>query len=421
MSLKLRKVWLTVHRWLGLTAGLLFVLSGLTGSAIVFDHALDERLNASLMRSQQAGDLRPLADVVAAVQGQLLDGQQMVSLHYPRVAGGTYTVHVRNSHVRNSKASRDQAAVGKTEMTELFVDPVTTEILGQRVRNSGLMADIYRLHATLLSGATGEIILGTLALLVLVSLTSGLLLWWPLVRQGLRTGLAIRRRLLIYDLHKSLGAVSAPVLLLVTATGVYFTLPGLIKPFVTAFSPETRLPRQVKSAPAQPGAAPIGPDAAAAVATTIMPGCRLMSVELPARPEDAYRVFVRQAGEVGDLRGVGRVWVDQYTGECLATRDWNRFTFADTFFRIQLALHSGDAFGLAGRWLFCLAGFAPAVLYVTGFILWRKNRKARQLPRRRIEQRRAERLPAESSAPPLSESVVPVRSDSVAPAGVTSP
>lgn len=362
MTWNLRKAWLTVHRWLGLTAGLLFAACGLTGSLIVFDHALDERINAGLMLTRHRGTQLPVAEIVAAVDAASPASGRIANVFYPRVPDGTFTVHVRES---------DKSSPAET--VEVFVDPVTAEILGQRTRDSGLMAGVYRLHSTLLAGEPGKWVLGGLALLMFVSVSSGLWLWWPLIWKGLRIGLGIRPRMLVYDVHKSIGALTAPILLLIVVTAVYLTLPGLIKPLIRSISSETRLPTKVKSTVPERGRLPIDPDVAARVAQETMPGCRLMSIEFPVKADDAYRVFVRQQGEVGELRGVGRVWVDQYSGACLATRDWRKFTFADTFFRIQLALHSGDAFGLAGRWLFCLAGLSPTVLYVTGFVLWRRR------------------------------------------------
>ncbi|HEY4260823.1 MAG TPA: PepSY-associated TM helix domain-containing protein [Schlesneria sp.] len=364
MKLYLRRVWLTVHRWLGLTVGLLFAFAGLTGSVIVFDHAIDEWLNSAMMVTRHEGSQRSVAEIITAAEQAPAAPGRIVNVHYPRVDKGTFTLHFRDPQQSN-----------KAETTEVFVDPITAEVLGQRVRDSGLMAVIYKLHSTLLAGDTGKGLLGGLALLSFVSISSGLVLWWPLIRKGIRIGIGIRSRMFVYDLHKSLGGLFSPILLLIVITGVYLTLPKLVKPLIVAFSKETKLPNKVKSKPREAGTQAIGPDAAAQVAVETMPGCRLMSIELPLKADDSYRVFVRQSGEVGQLRGVGRVWVDQYRKDCLATRDWRNYTMADTYFRIQLALHSGDAFGLLGRWMFCLAGLVPSVLYITGFIMWRRRAK----------------------------------------------
>ncbi len=41
-------------------------------------------------------------------------------------------------------------------------------------------------------------------------------------------------------------------------------------------------------------------------------------------------------------------------------------------------LHSGQAFGLAGRILICLSGLFTSALCVTGFVIWRKKAAARR-------------------------------------------
>ena len=373
---KLRNAWLMAHRWIGLTAGLMFAFSGLTGSLIVFHLAIDEWLNAGTMLTRNHGQQLSMSEIVSAAEQASPVLGRIVHAYYPRVPNGVFILQFRESD-----------SSGKSEAKEVFVDPVTAEILGQRQRNSGMMAFIHRLHANLLSGEGGRSLLGGLAMLITVSLMSGLILWWPLIRKGFRTGLAIRRRTLIFDLHKSLGAAFSPILLVIALTGIYLGLPDIVKPLVRSFSEETKLPGKVKSTVPTDKRSPIGPDAAARIAGDVMPGCRVMSIELPIKADDSYRVFVRQVGEVGELRGVGRVWIDQYGGDCLATRDWRQFTFADTYFRIQLALHSGDAFGQLGRCLFCVGGLIPMILYVTGFILWRQRKRSQLIQRQQRETR----------------------------------
>lgn len=378
MKPRLRTLWLKTHLYLGLTAGLIFSVLGLTGSVLVFHRNLDEWANAPLMRTRHQGERISLANAIAAAEASPSAPGRANSIFLPRTSNNTYEVRFK------------KGGEGESQTTEIFVDPITAEVLGQRVRGSGLIATIYAIHAKLLLGKTGETILGVTAVLAMISILSGLILWWPLLRAGFKFAFGIRRRNLNFEIHKSLGAIFAPIMLLIAFTGLYLAAPGWIKPLVTKFSPETKLPQKVKSVVTAEKRTSLTPDEAVAVASSAMPGSRLMSVELPARPDDAYRVFVRQVGEVGELRGVGRVWVDRYSGEVLATRDWNSFTLADTYFRIQLALHSGDAFGLIFRWLFCLSGLVPTVLYVTGIRIWWRKRQARRRQMAGLRSRAAE-------------------------------
>lgn len=51
--------------------------------------------------------------------------------------------------------------------------------------------------------------------------------------------------------------------------------------------------------------------------------------------------------------------------------------YGDSFLAGLHPLHSGEALGLAGRWLVPLSGLLPAALFTTGLIRWRHKVRAR--------------------------------------------
>ncbi|UUO08400.1 PepSY domain-containing protein [Blastopirellula sp. J2-11] len=388
MRLIARRIWLKVHLYLGLTAGLIFALAGVTGSILVFEHAFDENLNAEMMLTENRGERRSLEEITALAQQQFPELGHVERIAVPRTEENVYYVRF------NAKSSG-----GKPVSTEVFYDPYTAESLGQRPERSGLIAWIYDLHARLQFGKTGRILMGVIALTVIISIITGIVLWWPLQKGGWRIAWGIRRNKLNFDLHKTSGLLMTPPLLLIAFTGVYLGLPFLVKPVVGMFSIETKNPQKVTSVVPTSPTDPIGPDRAAQLAAEVMPGSELFFVHLPQRADDTYKVFVRQQGEIGQLRGTGRIWLDQYSGEVRATRDWSKFTFADTYYRIQLALHCGDAFGFGGRLLFFVVGFVPAALYVTGFLLWWRKKMSR---RRQLQNRPAARSGNSAEIAPLA-------------------
>lgn len=67
MAARLRRGWLAVHRWLGLSLGLVLLLAGATGTLLVIAKPLDEALHPHLFRAA-AGIARPLAQVVAGLR-----------------------------------------------------------------------------------------------------------------------------------------------------------------------------------------------------------------------------------------------------------------------------------------------------------------------------------------------------------------
>lgn len=64
---KLRKLWLALHRYLAFTVGFLFVLISLTGSVNVFWKELDELFNPELIVARPQGEYRPLKEILQAL------------------------------------------------------------------------------------------------------------------------------------------------------------------------------------------------------------------------------------------------------------------------------------------------------------------------------------------------------------------
>lgn len=382
MSVRPRQIWLTIHRWLGLTAGLLFVLLGLTGSLLVFDHALDEWLNPKLLLTEGSGARRPLREIIAAAEAAYEGSpSRAAAVNSPRVPNGVWTVWFQGGPKEAPK------------FTQVLVDPFTAGVTGQRVWGKYLMTWIYRLHFQLLAGKTGATLVGLGGILLMISCGSGLYLWWPLWKHSWRAAFAVRRGSRFnYDLHKVAGAVSSSILLVIAFTGVYLVFPEWVKPLVTVFSAETP-PPQLKPV-SDPDRQPITPEEAIQIAERLFPEASFDHFH-PPRPDGVYEVAVRQPGEVQRSFGRTQVFIEPYTGEVLAVRNPQASTFADAFIAWQFPLHNGEAFGLAGRWVVFVTGLTPAILYATGFVMWRRRRSPRN---RRHARPRSERPTATVSA-----------------------
>ena len=63
-----RRTATLLHRWVGLTVGLLLAVVGLSGSALVFREEIDLALNPELLRVEVRDARQPLAAVVGAAR-----------------------------------------------------------------------------------------------------------------------------------------------------------------------------------------------------------------------------------------------------------------------------------------------------------------------------------------------------------------
>lgn len=57
---------------------------------------------------------------------------------------------------------------------------------------------------------------------------------------------------------------------------------------------------------------------------------------------------------------------------------WEKLSASEKFDNINLSLfHTGWALGTPGKILWCFMGFTPALLSITGFMLWWRKRKSK--------------------------------------------
>lgn len=364
----MRRVLLQLHLWIGLTLGLVFVLAGVTGSLLVFyveiDRWLDPRIEAAA----------PAADAPRATYASMLRALREAHPH----RGGAWRLEMPMD-ARAPVAARyykphETEHLGFAPLLA-WIEPSTGQVRSSRFWGETAMTWIYDLHYTLLLDRDGRIVMAIVGILLLITLAIGLALWWPRGgnwRGALRFKRGARRERRVYDLHKLAGVYGLLVLVVLCATGVMLEVPQYANPIVERVSPLFRSP-VLQSQPPLSGAR-IDVDAAVAIAQRRFPTATLRWIETPADARGVYRINLRQPGEPSRRFPRTNVWVDQYSGAILAVRDPRANSAGDTVLDWLHPLHSGEAFGLAGRLLILASGLLPPLLFVTGLIRWQHKR-----------------------------------------------
>lgn len=361
----MRRLLITLHTYAGLIVGALLALTGITGSLLVFDHALDEVLAPETVPAPLAGAPASLQAVLDAARAAV-PGQPAQRVHISRQPGGPHVV-------------RFQGPENAPGPIEVSVAPVTAEVLAVRTWGAYPMSWLYRLHYTLLAGQTGKYVVGVGGLFLLFFCLSGLYIWWPRPGQW-RRALTIKRDSgafrLTYDLHKTVGFYLLPVLAVAAFSGVSMVFHGPVEQLVGTVMPLHERPKPVSRPDAD--ALPLTVDQAVARGLDVFPNAALKRVLLPQGPTGTYQLALNQPGEPWSAHAVTAVWIDQYSGEVLATWDANELPAGNAFLAWQFPLHNGDAFGLAGRWLVFIAGWVPAMLFGTGLYMWWRKRSLKR-------------------------------------------
>ena len=172
--------------------------------------------------------------------------------------------------------------------------------------------------------------------------------------------------------------ITQAVLAVLGFTGLAMNLPDWVRPVVGAVATLEHTGK-VANGPAQ-GRQPVNVAAAMEIAQQRVPQGRLSRVSLGSA-KAPYEIRLRQPGEVREGDGSTRVSVDAFSGAVLRVRDPLNAAAGDTFLNWQFPLHTGEAFGMAGRVLVSFSGLTPLAFMITGLVLWlgrrAMHRKAR--------------------------------------------
>jgi uncharacterized iron-regulated membrane protein len=396
-----------LHRYIALSCGLVFVLLGLTGSALAWMHELDAALNPGLLRVHPGAGLRRTdrAGITPATIDALL-GRLAANRAYGRPSQLWLPEHADEPVIAWYRLPPASAAPITLDVSrQVMLDPATLEVLGERnwgqpgLSRPLLMPTLFHLHRYLLAGEAGRTAVGICGLLLAVTALIGIALWLPkptlkALRQSLRITHGGSWPRLHYSFHRSAGLFAAPVLLVLGITGCYFNLPTWVVPVVASVAPVSA-PEKVLNRAGR-GDAAIGPGTALAIARQRFPNARVSRLALPGNPAAPFELRLRQPGEVRQGDGATRMFIDAWSGEVLRIRDPLHAPRGDTLLNWFFPIHTGAAFGTAGRVFISAFGITPLLLFMTGIALWWR-RRSRAVPTQPTRSPPAIHLPSERS------------------------
>lgn len=363
-----------VHLWLGLALGLPFLVLAFTGSALVFYVEIDALLNPAA-RTVSAG---PAPDWNSPVWDQAL---RTARARWPEASGKWSFEVTGQAGPIPARYYPPSSAHGHSH----GVDPLMVwfsrdgqQVVRQARWGDYLMTWLYDVHRNLLAGDTGNYVVGWIGVASLQLLITGLIVWWP--RGSWRKALAYKRQASpirrLYDLHKLAGLYSLALLLILTATGALLALPAekgwllgkLVAPMTPVPTPVSTAKTGVQIPVAQ----------ALSAAHAALPDAQVRWVDVPGPGDGVFRIRARVPHDPTTRFPTSFVFVDQYSGAVLAVHDMRQGSASTAVNAWIRPLHDASVGGLATRILGVLIGFVPAVLFVTGFLRWRKRAAARR-------------------------------------------
>jgi uncharacterized iron-regulated membrane protein len=359
---KLRKLAFTLHRYIGLAVGVILVIVGLTGSLLVFEHEMDE-----WAIQQRFGHVVPQEQRLSPAT--LVDNVKAAYTNHPDWQVGQVQM-LPKQEVYTIRLNRPDET-----QWEVFVNPYTGVILGDRQRETAFFARVLDLHYTLMGGDGGRKFVGIAAFLLCVLSITGIILWsgWQKLISGFKVKWNAHVKRVNYDIHKVAGIITAVFLAAIAFTGFCWNFYEYVDPAIYAatFTPK---PPEVKSTLVN-GKPTLKLDEILLRADTALPGATSTFVNLPTEPDDIFEIYKRVPGDSEDFNSY--VKLDQYSGKVLYVQDSRRGGLGDHVLNSFAPLHYGTFGGLPTRIFYVFVGLSPLVLFITGYVMWRYRYRAK--------------------------------------------
>ena len=367
-SLLSRKTWVNVHLFLAVGAGFIFAILGLTGSISIYHEELDELLNPELVIEQPQGKVQSLDRIIAAVRAAHPGRHGEWTLEMPRSPHSMMTAWFEKPR---------ETFFERYAPLMVSVNPYTAEVMASRFWGETVTTWIADLHTQLLLSDAGWNTVGMCGVLLIISVGTGLYLWWPGSGQwcsALMINLNAGWVRLLFDLHRWVGLLSALALLLLAFTGFNLSYPKILEKLAGSSGMAHGETGKPIISTALPNDHPTLLEAAEFIARGPFPTAELRRVTTPAGNSGIYRVNLRQKNEVNRRHPYTTVWIDRWSGQIREVRDPSGFNAGEKLITWIWPLHTGEVLGGAGRFLWFLAGQSLFFLYVSGMIRW-LNRK----------------------------------------------
>ncbi|WP_297961097.1 PepSY-associated TM helix domain-containing protein [uncultured Campylobacter sp.] len=370
--LKRNKILFNVHLILSIVFSIPLLIIGVTGAILSYQHEFEALINAGSKKVEKTGEMQSVEKILQSFSEQT-GAKQPVRLVVPKSDDEAFVIY----------ANRNDA---------YLVNPYTAQIIGKD-RGTGFVLTVMSLHRNLglalsgnkTAGEIGKQIVGASAVAMILLVISGVWLYFPRLRrkfiEAIRPNFKLKKYALFYNLHTSLGSLSAIIYLLICLTGLNWSYSwyndAVMKLFVSsqnlpqASAPKAATSKDHAAAPAkEEGKKPATykfSDAQRAYEIFRSSGIEYkeFTLMLAAGDKMSIRYYEPDAPATARPKGVS---VKLKEGKVAEQKQAEGIT-ADDVKNANYQLHTGYFFGLAGKILWSFISLCMALFIFSGFYM----------------------------------------------------
>jgi len=355
----LKRLWRNIHLWLGIGLFILLVPVALSGAILVYHDDIGEFMSTprDAVVPSKPTDIALAVDNARKAAG---DGFVPLFIGFPENDRVPLTIALRGPAAKGERPVRLTASIDRHDAHVISIANFRNTFFGF----------MHVFHENLTIPNYGRSIVGWTGVAMLILSLTGLYLWWPRHGQWSRAFVWRRSPATSSNLHYITGFWICFPLVLISLTGIYLAWPQQGRELLSSVAPMTAQPPRGGGPGGQVMANPTRSPSEIFATASARPNATVDAIFYPNQT-GAWRVRLREEGKtepvtimINDRSGDISV-VQPLSGD--RTASWIRW------------LHEGSHSGEIWRFVVFLSGIMPAVLGVTGILIWLRQRRQRAL------------------------------------------
>ncbi|MCD0474371.1 PepSY domain-containing protein [Flavobacterium sp. EDS] len=357
-----------IHKWLGLTSGLIVFIVSITGCIFCFHDEIKDitRKEWRLVEPQDKPFVLP--SVLQQKAKEILPNNKssMISFYGKNRSAIVYTY-------------------SDTENLYLYFNPYSGEYLKTENPETDFFLIVEHIHLyLLLPDYIGKHIIGSATIIFILLLITGIIQWWPKRKTDIKRSFSVKWsakwRRVNYDWHKTSGLYISIPIAIIAITGLTFTYEwvgnGIYKTF--NFGGDKALETQ----------APIVDTTKFEYNTTAAIDRAL--VQTMIKNPEAEMFYVTTPQQKGDVINTGayphslrydhqsNYYFHPYDGELIQSDPFEEKSLGLQVVEMNYGIHTGQILDLPGKIIAFIASLIAASLPITGLIIWYgRNKKSK--------------------------------------------
>lgn len=366
-----RRTCFQAHWMVGISAGLLLALIGLTGALLAVERPVIEWLNADVRTVQPSGERLSIPTILERIQA------------------GAVEDRVASVDLLGDPASAVRVTLNSDENEIVrYLDPYSAQWqIEYGTRGETFFDAVMGLHRWLMLGdrAIGRQIVGICTLLLILLALTGLYLRWPRRAANWRNWLLVKGRLrgrgFLWSLHAVIGTYMLVIYLFLAGTGLYWSYEWYRGILFRLAAVEQPLSRPVTAQDTAPSVVDIEKAWESFLRENAATGFSTVSIRFPS--EVGQPLSIRYLDpKPSHNRAFNSFVVDTSTGNVVEHDRYVDRTLGGKVMSSMFALHTGSFFGSVGTALFMLASLGMPIFTVTGWMMYLGRRRARKRAQR---------------------------------------